>query len=106
MSYRKHTDSVCHLGSPSILTSAILYRDLAVDMRFERPILSSVALLVNTVAAKGPFLTQIDNQTWVFGNDHWNVTEGPNYATKLYSTILPGQDLVGDAYGHYSDVGM
>lgn len=63
------------------------------------------ALLIAGAAASGPFLTQIDGQTWVFGNDHWNVTEGPNYATKLYSSILPGEDLVGTAYGHYSDVG-
>lgn len=57
------------------------------------------------VAAKGPFLTQTDNQTWVLGNDLWNVTEGANYATKLYSTLVPGQDLVGDAWGHYVDIG-
>lgn len=65
----------------------------------------SLALYVGAVIATGPFLTQIDNQTWVFGNDLWNVTQGPNYATKLFSTILPGQDLVGSAYGHYSDIG-
>lgn len=66
----------------------------------------SFALHVGAVIATGPFLTQIDNQTWVFGNDLWNVTQGPNYATKLFSSILPGQDLVGSAYGHYSDIGM
>ncbi|KAJ4418515.1 hypothetical protein N0V82_005495 [Gnomoniopsis sp. IMI 355080] len=64
----------------------------------------SFALYLGAVVAKGPFLTQLDNQTWVFGNDLWNVTQGPNYATKLFSTILPGQDLVGSAYGHYSDI--
>lgn len=58
-----------------------------------------------TAATKGPFLTQIDTSTWTFGNDHWNVTQGPNYATKLCSTIVPGQDLVGKAYGHYLDSG-
>lgn len=63
-----------------------------------------LALLAGGVAAAGPFLTEIDTQTWVFGNDLWNVTEGPNYATKLFSTIVPGQDLVGDAWGHYSDI--
>lgn len=66
----------------------------------------SLALNLGVVAAKGSFLTQIDNQTWVIGNDFWNVTQGPSYATKLYSTILPGQDLVGAAYGHYTDIGM
>lgn len=54
-------------------------------------------------AAKGPFLTQTGTQTWVFGNDLWNVTQGPNYATNLYSTLV-GQDLVGTAYGHYTDI--
>lgn len=74
-------------------------------MMFQRIQSWSLALLVGGVAAKGPFLTEIDTQTWVFGNDLWNVTEGPNYATKLYSSIVPGQDLVGTAYGHYSDIG-
>lgn len=67
--------------------------------------LGTALLAAAGAAASGPFLTQIDTQTWVFGNDFWNVTEGPNYATKLYSTIVPGQDLVGTAYGHYSDIG-
>lgn len=72
----------------------------------KHPFLCGLALFLRNAIAKGPFLSQIDNQTWVFGNDLWNVTQGPNYATKLYSTILPEQDLVGTAYGHYSDVGM
>lgn len=75
-------------------------------MHPKQPLLSSLALLVGSAVAKGPFLAEIGDQTWVFGNDLWNVTQGPNYATKLYSTILPEQDLVGSAYGHYSDVGM
>lgn len=63
----------------------------------------SIALYLGAAIAKGPFLTQINTSTWIFGNDHWNVTQGPNYATKLYSTILPGKDLVGTAKGHYLD---
>lgn len=67
--------------------------------------LLGLALLAGRVACEGPFLTQLDNQTWVFGNDHWNVTEGKYYATKLFSSILPGHDLVGGAAGHYAGIG-
>lgn len=74
-------------------------------MHYKQSLISSAALLVGSTAAKGAFLTEVGNQTWVFGNDLWNVTQGPNYATKLYSTIVPDQDLVGTAYGHYSDIG-
>lgn len=69
------------------------------------PQIWSLALYLGAAAASGPFLTQIDTATWVFGNDHWNVTQGPSYGTKLYSSILPDQDLVGTAYGHYLDIG-
>lgn len=75
-------------------------------MFFQQSRVLSFALYLGGVVATGPFLTQLDNQTWIFGNDLWNVTQGPNYATKLFSTILPGQDLVGSAYGHYADIGM
>lgn len=75
-------------------------------MLFRHSQIWSLALYLGVVVSQGPFLTQIDDQTWVFGNDLWNVTQGANYATKLFSSILPGQDLVGTAYGHYSDIGM
>lgn len=68
-------------------------------------VLFSLTLCLSAAVAKGPFLTQINTSTWIFGNDHWNVTQGPNYATKLYSTIVPGKDLVGTAKGHYLDSG-
>lgn len=45
-----------------------------------------------------PFLTQVNNQTWVIGNELWNVTQGKQYATKLF---YKDHDLVGDAVGHY-----
>lgn len=64
-----------------------------------------MALFAAYGACKGPFLTQVDTQTWVFGNDLWNVTEGKYYATKLFSSILPGHDLVGAAAGHYAGIG-
>lgn len=67
--------------------------------------LLGLALFAGYGACKGPFLTQVDTQTWVFGNDLWNVTEGKNYATKLFSSILPGHDLVGGASGHYAGIG-
>ncbi|TDZ16818.1 Rhamnogalacturonate lyase [Colletotrichum orbiculare MAFF 240422] len=52
-------------------------------------------------AAKGPFLEQVNDSTWVIGNDHWNVTQGALYATRLYWDAVPGADLVGSAAGHY-----
>ncbi|KAF6829253.1 rhamnogalacturonate lyase [Colletotrichum plurivorum] len=52
-------------------------------------------------AGKGPFLEKINDSTWVIGNDHWNVTQGALYATKLYWDAIPGADLVGSAAGHY-----
>ncbi|WQF86379.1 Putative Galactose-binding-like domain superfamily, galactose mutarotase-like domain superfamily [Colletotrichum destructivum] len=66
------------------------------------PGLSAIAVagtLVN--AAKGPFLEQINDSTWVIGNDHWNLTQGALYATKLFWEGVPGADLVGSAVGHY-----
>ncbi|KAI0129841.1 polysaccharide lyase family 4, domain III-domain-containing protein [Xylariales sp. AK1849] len=45
-----------------------------------------------------PFLTQVDDHTWTFGNDLWNVTQGAVYANKAY---YGGQELVGSAVGHY-----
>lgn len=74
------------------------------SLRRQLPFLG-VSLLAGYGACKGPFLTQVDAQTWVFGNDHWNVTEGKYYATKLFSSILPGHDLVGAAAGHYAGIG-
>ena len=60
--------------------------------------LAAVALLAQACAAKGPFLTQLNDTTWIIGNDHWNLTQGPKYATKLY---WKGKDLVDEAWGHY-----
>ncbi|KAL3468837.1 polysaccharide lyase family 4, domain III-domain-containing protein [Aspergillus californicus] len=48
--------------------------------------------------AKGPFLQKINDTQHVIGNDHWNLTVGYQYGTKLY---YKGKDLVGDAVGHY-----
>ncbi|KAH0424658.1 rhamnogalacturonate lyase [Colletotrichum camelliae] len=69
-------------------------------MRFSG--LSAWALTASVVSAgKGPFLEQINDSTWVIGNDVWNLTQGSLYATKLYWTGVPGADLVGSAVGHY-----
>ncbi|CAK5278237.1 unnamed protein product [Mycena citricolor] len=64
----------------------------------------AVVSLAAAVIAKGPFLKQTTNQTWIFGNDLWNVTQGPFYATQLYSDLVPGVDLVGTAAGHYAGI--
>lgn len=44
------------------------------------------------------FLKELGNSTWVIGNAKWNVTQGRQYATKLW---YKGKDRVGEAVGHY-----
>ncbi|KAF4550304.1 putative polysaccharide lyase family 4 protein 1 [Elsinoe fawcettii] len=58
-------------------------------------------LLPIVAASRGPFLEQTSNNTWVFGNDIWNLTQGPVYGTKLY---YQGEDAVRNASGHYVGV--
>lgn len=48
--------------------------------------------------ATGPFLSQVDNTTWVIGNELWNLTQQRTYGVKLF---YKERDLVGDAVGHY-----
>ena len=48
--------------------------------------------------AAGPFLSQVDNGTWVIGNELWNLTQQRTYGVKLF---YKERDLVGDAVGHY-----
>jgi hypothetical protein len=66
------------------------------------------SLLLASVAAarsalgKGPFLRQINSTEWVFGNDIWNLTQGPTYATNLQ---YQGSDAVKSAPGHYAGYG-
>lgn len=77
-------------------------------MRGVRTVLRSLglaALLGSAIAAPAPekrkakgFLKQLDDTTWVLGNDLWNLTQGRQYATKL---MYKGQDLVDEAVGHY-----
>ncbi|KAK8060064.1 hypothetical protein PG996_009994 [Apiospora saccharicola] len=57
-----------------------------------------VACVPLVLASRGPFLEQVSNATWIFGNDLWNVTQEAVYASKLY---LRGSELVGSATGHY-----
>ncbi|KAI1079649.1 polysaccharide lyase family 4 protein [Whalleya microplaca] len=65
---------------------------------------SLAALLLTSVealpsrSATEPFLTQADNETWVIGNEIWNVTQGRQYGVKLF---YKDHDCVGDAVGHY-----
>ncbi|KAB5562813.1 polysaccharide lyase family 4 protein [Coniochaeta sp. 2T2.1] len=58
----------------------------------------AASLAAVVAAATGPFLTAVDNQTWIIGNDVWNMTQGPIYGVKLY---YKDHDCVGDAVGHY-----
>ncbi|KAF2134928.1 polysaccharide lyase family 4 protein [Dothidotthia symphoricarpi CBS 119687] len=44
------------------------------------------------------FLQMTGNQTWILGNEIWNVTQGAQYGTKLW---YKGKDRVGVAAGHY-----
>lgn len=60
------------------------------------PIAAS-APLEGRAKSKG-FLNQLNETTWVFGNNVWNLTQGRQYANKLY---YKNTDLVGDAWGHY-----
>ncbi|KAI4740118.1 hypothetical protein E4T50_09434 [Aureobasidium sp. EXF-12298] len=50
------------------------------------------------VVGRSLFLQQTSNDTWVLGNDIWNITQGPIYATKLF---YQGKDAIGSAAGHY-----
>lgn len=54
-------------------------------------------------AATGPFLTAVDSQTWIIGNEIWNMTQGPKYGVKLY---YKDHDCVGNAVGHYVSYSM
>lgn len=72
-------------------------------------LVSAVSLLLSTVNAlpskhaSGPFLTQIDNSTWILGNEIWNVTQQQTYGVKL---MYNGRDCVGEAVGHYVSYSM
>ncbi|KAJ5152579.1 uncharacterized protein N7482_009057 [Penicillium canariense] len=67
-------------------------------------IFAAASLLFGTIyalpskTASEPFLTQVDNTTWVLGNEIWNVTQQQIYGIKL---MYKGRDCVGEAVGHY-----
>lgn len=63
-----------------------------------RSVLIAGVLFAQACVAKGPFLKQLNGTSWVIGNDHWNMTQGRQYGTKLY---WKGKDLVDEAVGHY-----
>ena len=67
--------------------------------------LATVAASLASVAAAatGPFLTAVDNQTWIIGNDVWNMTQGPIYGVELF---YKERDCVGGAVGHYVSYSM
>jgi rhamnogalacturonan endolyase len=62
----------------------------------------TVLTAARTALAKGPFLQQVTSSQWIIGNDIWNLTQGPTYATNLH---FQGSDAVGKAQGHYAGVG-
>lgn len=74
-------------------------------MRVSSVSLASLASTVAYATSTGPFLKAIGDNSWVIGNDHWNVTQGPVYATQLFWDGVPGDDLVGSASGHYIGYG-
>lgn len=47
---------------------------------------------------KGPFLQILNETHSIIGNDLWNITQGPTFATKLF---YKDHDCIGDAVGHY-----
>jgi rhamnogalacturonan endolyase len=53
--------------------------------------------------ASGPFLNQIDNETWIIGNEVWNMTQQQTFGVKL---MYRGKDCVGEAVGHYVSYSM
>ncbi|KAF2399009.1 hypothetical protein EJ06DRAFT_543690 [Trichodelitschia bisporula] len=59
--------------------------------------LLTVLLFVVLVAGKGAFFRS-ENGHWVFGNDHWSVTQGPTHAKPL---TYRGKELTGRGAGHY-----
>lgn len=65
-------------------------------------VLALVLAALPFVAAGGPFLQQTSNNTWIIGNDLWNITQGSIYGTKLY---YQGKDAIGKAAGHYVGAG-
>lgn len=65
-------------------------------------LLVSVAAAIGCVAKTAPFLKEINSTHWVIGNDLWNVTQGPIYATNLQ---YQGSDAVRTAAGHYAGYG-
>ncbi|KAF7558261.1 hypothetical protein G7Z17_g40 [Cylindrodendrum hubeiense] len=61
-------------------------------------LLSTTSALVTQSLPTEPFLSQVDDQTWIIGNELWNLTQGIQYGVKLF---YKNHDCVGDAVGHY-----
>lgn len=64
---------------------------------------ASTAAGIVSERATGPFFTKLDDETWVIGNEVWNMTQQVTYGVKLY---YHDHDCVGDAVGHYVSFGM
>jgi rhamnogalacturonan endolyase len=61
--------------------------------------LLALAALVAPAIAVDPFFVQLGAQSWLIGNEIWNLTQGPTYGVKLW---YKGRDCVGRASGHYA----
>ncbi|KAI1747268.1 rhamnogalacturonate lyase [Xylaria castorea] len=61
-------------------------------------IVALAAALPTKSQESGPFLSQVDNQAWIIGNELWNLTQGPKYGVQLF---YKDHDCVGEAVGHY-----
>ncbi|KAK8073851.1 hypothetical protein PG994_004750 [Apiospora phragmitis] len=59
---------------------------------------SSRAYTLPSLVPTGPFFQDLGNETWVIGNEIWNMTQGRQYGVELY---YKDHDCVGDAVGHY-----
>ena len=72
-------------------------------MKYATCLLCLTAVAGRIAYAADPFLIKVNNSNYVIGNDHWNVTIGPKYGTKL---MYKGVDLVKDFVGHYVSYSM
>ncbi|KFX98823.1 hypothetical protein O988_04190 [Pseudogymnoascus sp. VKM F-3808] len=65
-----------------------------------KAIFFQAALVLNflSLVTAAPFFTKVDSETWIFGNELWNVTQKGKNAKPLY---YKKKELVGNAQGHY-----
>lgn len=89
-------------ASVALLLDQFVAYQLSLILAMKTHLLTLAFMTVPFVVGRGPFLQQTSNVTWVLGNDIWNITQGPIYATKLF---YQGEDAIGSAAGHYVGAG-